>query len=205
MRIVFQGDSITEGGRDKTNPHHLGKGYPKYVSEILVEKFPKIDFEFVNQGIASNRTDHLLARLSSDAIAFEPDIITLLIGINDVWHETDGSCDLTDEQTEINYRAILTQLREQTNAKIVMVSPYLLDAERTNHVKGDLARLIATVRKLADEFADAFMPLDQIFDEAIKNQPEPLYYSADGVHPNPNGAELIGRHLAEILSEIIAK
>lgn len=206
MRIVFQGDSITDAGRDKRNYHHMGNGYPKYTSEILTERFPEVDFEFINQGISGNRTDQLFDRLYPDAIAFEPDVISVLIGINDIWHRySSGRIETTDEQIELNYRMILKRLRAQTNAKIVMLAPYLLDCEKVDHMRDELARLLSIVRRLADEFADAFVPLNELFDEALKSQPEPLYYSGDGVHPNANGAEFIGRHLAETFVGIIEK
>ena len=206
MRIVFQGDSITEAGRDKRNYHNMGNGYPKYASEILTERFPETDFEFINMGINGNRTDQLFDRLYTDAIAFEPDVISVLIGINDIWHRySGGRIETTDEQIETNYRAILKRLRAQTNAKIVMLAPYLLDCEKVDHMRDELARLLPIIRRLADEFADAFVPLDLLFDEALKSQPEPLYYSGDGVHPNANGAEFIGRHLAETFMGIIEK
>lgn len=206
MRIVFQGDSITDAGRDKRNYHHMGNGYPKYTSEILTERFPDTDFEFINQGIGGNRTDQLFDRLYPDAIAFEPDVISVLIGINDIWHRySSGRIETTDEQIELNYRMILKRLRAQTNAKIVMLAPYLLDCEKVDHMRDELSRLLSIVRRLADEFADAFVPLNELFDEALKSQPEPLYYSGDGVHPNANGAEFIGRHLAETFVGIIEK
>ena len=206
MRIVFQGDSITDAGRDKRNYHNMGNGYPKYASEQLTERFPETEFEFINMGISGNRTDQLFDRLYLDAIAFEPDIVTVLIGINDIWHRySGGRIETTDEQIETNYRAILTRLRAQTNAKIVMLAPYLLDSEKVDHMREELCRLLEIVRRLADEFADVFVPLDLLFADALKSQPEPLYYSGDGVHPNANGAEFIGTHLADALAPLIEK
>ena len=67
MKIVFQGDSITDAGRDKRNYHHMGNGYPKYTAEILTEQFPEVEFEFINQGISGNRTCQLFDRFYPDA------------------------------------------------------------------------------------------------------------------------------------------
>ena len=206
MRIVFQGDSITDAGRDRRNYHHMGNGYPKYAAEQLTEMLPEMEFEFINQGISGNRTDQLFDRLYLDTIAFEPDVVSVLIGVNDIWHRYGaGRVETTDEQIAVNYRAILTRLKKQTHAKIVMLAPYLLDCEKVDHMRDDLARLLVIVRGLADEFADAYIPLDQLFAEAVKTQPEPLYYSADGVHPNANGAAFIGKHLADTFAELIKK
>ena len=62
MKIVFQGDSITDGGRDKRNYHDMGNGYPKYAVEFIKEAFPNVEFEFINQGLSGNRTDQLFDR-----------------------------------------------------------------------------------------------------------------------------------------------
>ncbi|MBQ2734715.1 MAG: GDSL family lipase [Clostridia bacterium] len=204
MKILFQGDSITDAGRDKRNYHDMGKGYPKFAVEHIVEAFPDTEFEFINFGISGNRTDQLFDRLYSDGIAFEPDIISLLIGINDVWHRHGANkIETTDVQIETNYRAILERLKKQTNAKIVMLSPFLLDSEEKEAWRPEVERVITIVRGLADEFADAYVPLNEFFAEALKTQPEPQYYSADGVHPNDNGRAFIGKHYFNAIAPII--
>ena len=204
IKIVFQGDSITDAGRDKRNYHHMGNGYPKYAAELMRAAHPDIELECINLGISGNRTDQLFDRLYADAIALEPDIISILIGINDVWHRYGGNrIATTDAQIELNYRTILTQLREKTNAKILMLSPYLLDCEDKTEVREDLKSVLPIVRKLADEFADVYVPLDALFEEALKTQPEPKYYSADGVHPNANGAAFIGARYAEAIEPLV--
>ena len=204
MKIVFQGDSITDAGRDKRNYHHMGGGYPKYASELIQEAFPNAEIEFINQGISGNRTGQLFDRLYPDAIAFEPDVISILIGINDIWHRHgSGKVETTDEQIALNYRTILTRLKAQTNAKIVMVAPFLLDNEEKESWRPEVDRLIGIVRKLADEFADVYIPLDELFAEALKTQPEPQFYSGDGVHPNENGAKFIGKLYFDAIAPLL--
>ena len=134
MKILFQGDSITDAGRDRRNYHHLGNGYPKFAAEIISAAHPELEFEFINFGISGNRTGQLFDRLYSDAIAFQPDIISVMIGINDVWHRYGhGNVMTRNEQIEANYRAILSDLRKYTTAKIVVISPYLLDCDDKEH------------------------------------------------------------------------
>lgn len=204
MKIVFQGDSITDAGRDKRNYHDMGNGYPKYASALVAEAFPHVEFEFINMGIGGNRTCQLFDRLYTDAIAFEPDIISILIGINDIWHRHGaGRIETTDEQVATNYRAILERLKKQTHAKIVMLSPFLLDNEEKEAWRPELERLLPIIRSLADEFADVYIPLDKLFEEALKTQPEPKFYSADGVHPNANGAEFIGKHYFDAIAPLL--
>lgn len=206
MKILFQGDSITDAGRDHRNYHNMGKGYPKYASELLSAAFPETDFEFINFGISGNRTCQLFDRLYTDGIAFQPDVISILIGINDIWHRySAGRIATTDLQIETNYRAILDRLKRETNAKIVILSPYILDAEEVDSMREDLASLLPIVRSLAKEYADVYIPLDELFEEAVKTQPSPRYYSDDGVHPNVNGAAFIGRIYAEAVKPLITK
>ena len=204
LRILFQGDSVTDAGRDKRNYYNLGNGYPKYASKLIADAHPEIEFEFINLGISGNRTSQLFDRLHPDAIALQPDIVSILIGVNDVWHRQSAVPVLTsDEQIELNYRTILTKLREMTSAKIIMIAPYILDREDKEEIKADLAKVMPTIRARAEEFADVYIPLDEHFAEALKTQPEPRYYSADGVHPNQNGAEFIGRLYAEAIEPLL--
>ena len=204
MRILFQGDSITDAGRDKRNYHEMGKGYPKYASALIAKAFPDTELEFINLGISGNRTDQLFDRLYPDAIALEPDVISIMIGINDVWHRYGSNrVETTDEQIRVNYRAILTRLRAQTHAKIVMIAPYLLDCTDKEEVRADLQKVLPIIRELANEFADVYIPLDKLFEDALKTQPEPQFYSADGVHPNANGSEFIGKQYFDAIAPLL--
>ena len=202
VRILFQGDSITDAGRDKRNYFHLGGGYPSFAAPLIKEAHPELELEFINLGISGNRTDQLFDRIKYDAIDLAPDIVSILIGINDIWHRAVG-VGTTDEQIELNYRCILERLKKETGSKIMILAPYLLDCEDKQTVRADLARLLPIVRKLADEYADVYVPLDELFDEALKTQPEPKFYSGDGGHPNANGARFIGEHYAKAIEKLL--
>lgn len=205
MKILFQGDSVTDAGRDKRNYHDLGNGYPKYAAELIAKAHPDTDIEFINLGISGNRTDQLFDRLYKDTIAFQPDFVSILIGINDVWHRYGGDRVATsDEQLELNYRSILKELRAKTNAKIMILSPFLLDCDCRDEIREDLKKAIPIIKRLAEEYADLYVPLNEYFDEAMKTMPEPKYYSKDGVHPNTNGAEFIGKIYAEAAESILS-
>ena len=205
IRLVFQGDSITDAGRDKRNYRDMGFGYPKFAAEYLKEANPDIDFDFINFGISGNRTGQLFDRFYTDALAFEPDVISILIGINDIWHRYESSIRVatTDAQIATNYRAILERIKRESNAKIVILAPFVLDAPDKDHLRRDIKTLLPIVRELAEEFADAYIPLDEYFAEALKTQPEPLYYSADGVHPNDNGRMFIAKYYEEAVTKLL--
>ena len=203
MRILFQGDSITDAGRDRRNFHNMGNGYPKYAAEHIREAFPDSEIELINLGISGNRTDNLFDRMYEDVIQLQPDIVSILICINDIWHRHSHHIETTDAQIAANYRAILERIKEQTNAKIVILAPFLLDNAEKEAWRPELERLLPVIRSLAEEFADAYIPLDEIFAKALPDQPEPQYYSADGVHPNQNGAAFIGKHYFDAIAPLI--
>ena len=204
-RIIFQGDSITDGGRDRRNYFDMGLGYPLHAVKFLREAHPDVDFEFINMGISGRRTANLFDLIYTDTIALKPDIVSILIGINDIWHRhTEHRVLTSDEQIALNYRRVLERLKEETDAKIVMLAPYVLDAENKQPLRDDLVTVRPIVRALADEFADVFIPLDDLFNEAMKTQPTPLFYSADGVHPNAEGAAFIGKHYAEAVGKLLS-
>lgn len=203
MKILFQGDSVTDAGRDRRDFHQMGPGYPRYAAECLQNAHPDKPLTFINLGISGNRTDQLFDRLYEDAIALDPDVISILIGINDVWHRHSHHIETTDEQFECNYRAILERLKKQTHAKIVVMAPFLLDCDDKEAIRQDLATILPIVRRLAEKYADAFVPLDELFAAALPTQPAPHFYSADGVHPNAEGAMFIGKYCAEAIGRFI--
>ena len=205
MKILFQGDSITDASRDKRNYHQMGNGYPKYASALIAEAHPDTDLEFINFGISGNRTCQVFDRLYSDGIAFQPDIFSILIGINDIWHRYSVANPIatSNEQIALNYRMILSEIREKTNAKIIMLQPFLLDAPDKDHMRRDLETVLPIVDALAEEFADVYIRLDEKFAEAMKTQPTPKFYSNDGVHPNDNGSAFIGKLYAEAVETLL--
>ena len=87
MKILFQGDSVTDAGRTSVNSENLGRGYPLFVAGELRSRYPDKDFQVVNRGISGNRVVDLYQRWKVDCLNHRPDVISILIGINDVWHE----------------------------------------------------------------------------------------------------------------------
>ncbi|MBQ3006920.1 MAG: SGNH/GDSL hydrolase family protein [Clostridia bacterium] len=202
MKILFQGDSITDAGRDRSDYHNLGEGYPFYAAQYIKEDNPDIDFEFINLGISGNQTKDLVDRLQSDFIDIQPDIVSILIGINDTWHRALLRKWLSNDVFEANYRKILSEIKEKTNAKIIMLEPFLLYAPDKEYFRKDLNPKIDIIRKLAKEFADFYIPLDGLFASASIGI-EDLHWSEDGVHPNANGSEFIGDIYADVIKLII--
>ena len=204
MKILFQGDSVTDAGRDRSDPSDMGNGYPRYASAMIQDSFPDTEFEFINLGISGNRTEHLVERLDTDFIEVQPDIVSILIGVNDVWHHYSFEfVETTDNQFEANYRKVLDNLKSRTNARILMIQPFLLETvdPAKQELCEELARKKAIVKRLADEYADAYLPLDEVLHSEIEE--EPAYYSADGVHPTPDGACYIGEAYLKAITPLI--
>lgn len=202
IRLLFQGDSITDAGREPDDYHNLGNGYPKFAAKYLAEKYPDIEFEFINLGICGNQTKDLVERLDSDFIEIKPDIVSILIGINDVMHYACGKKWLSDELFEERYRTVLTAIKQKTNAKIMMIEPFLIPVEDKEFFREDLYKKIEIVRKLAREFSDVYMPTDGLLCSAFIGD-DFLSFSRDGVHPTEKGADYIGRLYVEYISKII--
>ena len=204
IKLLFQGDSITDMGRDYSDYHNLGPGYPKYAAEGLKNKFPDVDFEFINLGISGNQTKDLIPRLQKDFIDIQPDIVSILIGINDVWHYSEGRKWLPDEVFEERYRTILNSIKEQTNAKIMIMEPFLIPIEDKQFFRENLAPKIEIIRKLAREYADVYLPTDGLLQSAFIGD-DPLTYANDGVHPTEKGARYIGKLYVEYISKLIVE
>ncbi len=202
MRILFQGDSITDCGRNYADSKNLGDGYPRYAAKRIQELFPEKNFEFLNRGIGGNRTEDLLARWQADCVDLQPEIVSILIGINDTWHHAEKRDWIPHEQFEHNYRAILTQIKERTNAKILILEQYLVDVPDKEFFRQDLDPKIDITRKLAREFADAYIPLDGLFAaETIHH--DPLYWTLEGIHTTQAGAEFIAEQYARAVRPLI--
>ena len=202
MKILFQGDSVTDAGRDRSNPHDLGEGYPKYAAAMLQDAFPDIDFEFVDLGIGGNRTEHLVQRLNDDFVAIQPDVVSIMIGINDVWHRMNG-VETSDERFEANYRLILDTVKSRTSAKIFIIQPFLLEEASPDkaELREELNRKQAVISRLAAEYGDVYLPLDTVLHTQAEEAP--AYYTADGVHPTPDGACFIGEAYLNAIAPLI--
>lgn len=205
MRILFQGDSITDAGRDRSDPHHLGNGYPKFAAALLREQHPQETFEFLNFGISGNRTWDLLERWQTDCLDWQPDIFSLMIGVNDTWRRYDQGLVTTAAEYEENVRSLLRQVRERTQAKIVVLEPYLLPVQAAwDGWREDLDPKIDAVRRAARTYADVFVPLDGMLNAACVGH-EPSEFSPDGVHPNATGAQIIAAAYVKAVAPFIKR
>lgn len=191
---MFQGDSVTDCGRDRNDPHGLA-GYSAMLGKYFETFYPEHGIELFNRGVSGDRVDNVEARLQADCIDLNPDIVTLLVGINDVWRRYDSDLSRSAEEFAAIYRRILERLSSETEAQIVIMEPFLIDADPAKRIYyEDLMPKILELRKLAAEFAADYIPLDSVFASKAMER-EPSYYSQDGVHPSLAGNRVIALEL----------
>lgn len=195
--ILFQGDSITECGRDKsaTEPNvGLGCGYAAIAAGMLLALNPRMHLRFLNRGEGGNRITHLLARWKADCLNLKPNVVSILIGVNDIWHEFSGGAGTSPQRFERYYRDLLEDTRAALpNVRLVLCTPFVL---RCGVVEAAwlpvVAQFQAIVRVLAAEYDARLVNFQGLFEEAVKHAP-PMYWASDGVHPTLAGHFLMAQ------------
>lgn len=191
--VLFQGDSITDAGRNREAGADLGRGYALMTAALFSAAYPELQVKFLNRGIGGNRAKDLVERWDADCIELRPDWVSIYIGINDTWRRYDRGDETSAAQFEKEYRQLLTRTKEELGAGIVMVEPFVLPVpEDRKKWREDLDPKIDVVRHLAREFGAMLVPLDGLFAQASTTA-APSYWAPDGVHPSPAGHALIAK------------
>ena len=195
MRILFQGDSITDCLRSSYDSGaFVGSGYPCLIPADLC--LNRTDIEVLTCGISGNHVTNLLACWKKDCINLRPDVISILIGVNDVWHEQSHQDGVDAELFEETYRVLLRYTKRMLHeTKLILLGAYLTHGTATDGTQWDrfykeVALRNAITRRLAAEFGSEFLDLQKIFDEACEMFP-PEHWTQDGVHPTAAGHRLI--------------
>lgn len=206
-KILFLGDSITDTGRNTNSGStiSIGQGYAMLIDAELSVKYPGA-YVFENLGISGNRIVDVYARIKADCWNREPDIISNLIGVNDVWHEYGGRNGVEANRFYNVYKMFVNDTLERLpNVKMILMEPFVLRASATDGL-WDLFRhetelRADAVRRIADEYKQPFLPLQKLLDDAVEIQPA-NYWLADGVHPTPAGHKLIADAWIKLFEEI---
>jgi lysophospholipase L1-like esterase len=195
--FLFQGDSITDGNRTRNNDwnHVMGHGYQYIIASKLWYDFPKKGFHFFNRGISGNKVTDLAARWQKDTLDIRPDLLSILIGINDTSAFISGNKDFAAEQYENGYRALLQQTKQQLpNIQFVLCEPFILPVgkikDKWDEYSIELKKRQEIVRRLSEEQNAIFVGFQDAFNKALSKAP-PEYWIWDGVHPMPAGHELM--------------
>ncbi|MBM7581743.1 lysophospholipase L1-like esterase [Caldicoprobacter guelmensis] len=191
--VLFQGDSITDCGRSRSDDGDLGNGYASMIAAWFNAVYPEKRVRFINRGISGNRVRDLVERWQRDCIDLNPSWVSILIGINDCWRRYDSNDPTPVEVFAAGYRRILTEVCEKLHAKIIICEPFVLPVPEDRKMwREDLDPKIHVVRELAREFGALYVPLDGIFASAAAKR-EPEFWAPDGVHPSRAGHALIAR------------
>ncbi len=194
MRILFQGDSITDAGRIRERDDLLGLGYPLLVSANLGHVSPG-KYEFFNRGISGNRIVDLYARIKIDIINIKPDVISILIGVNDVWHELDHGNGVDAKKFYKIYSMLIEEIKQEIpNIKIMILEPFVLKTGATEEnweiFSSEVKERARMAKKVAEDFNLTFVPLQEGFN-ALEEKASASYWLRDGVHPTAMGHEYI--------------
>lgn len=184
--IVFIGDSITDMGRGEPAYRPFGYGYVNFAANHLLAKYPGLNLDIVNTGLSGNSIRDLQSRWDRDCIGHKPDILSVLIGVNDLWRQYAEAEKrpraVYPEEYELTYRRLLLAAKEQCNCQLVLMEPFMFCSDRENPMFKGLRTYIRTVQELAQEFDGVLVPLQSKIDEQIKQVP-PEKWASDMVHP----------------------
>lgn len=210
-RILFQGDSITDCGRERNDFYGIGKGYPMLVKAQLGLENPN-EYEFINRGISGNRSVDVYARIRADFVNLKPDYASIYMGVNDAWHEIAFQNGVETDKFEKIYEMLIDEvLAACPDIKLIIIAPYVLEGvatcnteeipDRLSRFQVDVAEKAAACKKIAQKYGLPLIELQPAFDEACKRAPAE-YWAADGVHPTPCGHEIIKRLWLETFEKI---
>ncbi len=211
-KILLQGDSITDCYRPRENDRFLGSGYPEFVKAEIVYKYGK-EYELINRGVSGNRITDLYSRVKQDIINLKPDYLSILIGVNDFWHELEYNNGVDTDKFETMYCLLIDTIKEALpNIKIFLLEPFVLkysstrnteeQPERWNNFNNGVRERAAAVKRVAEKYSLPFIPLQKILDEETERL-EIEDVTVDGVHPTPTGHLIISREWLKTFESII--
>ena len=183
-RILFQGDSITDGNRGRNaDPNHiLGHGYAFIIAARHGAAFPEAQLDFMNRGVSGNTVLDLQKRWQKDTLDLKPDVLSILIGVND-----NGRGVPLDQYEQVYDELITAAKQANPQVKLVLGEPFV---KPTGTINEGIRRRQEIVAKLAQKHGAALIHFQPIFDEATKRAPAD-YWIWDNVHPTYRGHQLM--------------
>jgi lysophospholipase L1-like esterase len=196
--ILFQGDSITDASRNKEDssfntPRALGSGYAMLGAAAMLEKYASLNMKIFNKGISGNKVFQLAERWDKDCLDIKPDILSILIGVNDIWHKLNGQYNGTPDIYRRDYIALLERTKKALpDVKLIICEPFAVNGVKAVDDKWypEFFEYQKIAREIAEQFSAVFIPFQKLYDEAQKQAPG-VYWTGDGVHPSLAGAQLM--------------
>ena len=211
MKIVLFGDSITDAGRLLSNalPYYTyGFGYARDIASALRWKDCK-KYEIINKGNSGNKIVNLYERVQADVWNLHPDVLSILIGVNDVWHELAWNTGVNLKRYEKIYRALIEETKERLpQIKLILCEPFFLRGTVINELGyekfSEVKEYAQAVKRIAEEYGAAFLPLQEKFNVLAEKIGAENCLS-DGVHPTEIGAKLIADEWLDLFYRKIDK
>lgn len=201
MKIVFLGDSITEGGRDRSDPASLGSEYVELFYNKLRNLYEDIPFIVRNRGVSGDCVADMRARLEADVLSEKPDVVVVLAGVNDVVRECAPGEPFDADAFAADYEDILRRVKE-CGAKLIVAEPFLFAVPDKKRFRRNFDAALAKIRALAAQYADAHVSLDEIF-AGVSQNAGIAAYSPDGVHPTHRAERLIADNIIKKLAAFL--
>ncbi|WP_420799293.1 SGNH/GDSL hydrolase family protein [Ktedonospora formicarum] len=200
--VLFQGDSITDAGRWRSDEGNMGQGYAMIASALFGALYPERRVRFLNRGISGDRVKDLRARWELDCLELRPNWVSILIGVNDTWRRFDQNEETRLEVFTQVYRTLLEDIKGRLDAKVILCEPFVLPSQpQYVQWREDLDPKIQAVRELAREFDALLVPFDGLFAQACERR-EAGYWGADGVHPSSEGHALMARSWLRVVKAL---
>lgn len=203
--ILFQGDSITDAGRG-SSPDGLGSGYVSMIRAILTAKSDVHQYQIINRGIGGDRTAELLARWKADCTDLKPDLLSVMIGVNDVWRiggEWNGQKFIPFEEYCANVRELMKQARAAGIANIALMSPSAISDNTDPLFCGHLDQRADFIKALCAEINAIYVPIREAQKQAFRLYPE-VKWTTDGCHPTAAGHALFAQTWVDTLALALA-
>ncbi|MEQ8338158.1 MAG: SGNH/GDSL hydrolase family protein [Cyclobacteriaceae bacterium] len=211
LSVVFQGDSITDAGRSKESErandfNNMGRGYAMLACAELVGGFPRTSWQLYNRGISGNKVPQLDARWQKDCLDMQPDVVSILIGVNDYWHTFTHDYKGTPSSYEKDFDALLTRTKnDRPGVKLIIGEPFALKEgsaiKKIEKWYPEFYEYQKAAKSVSDKHGAAWIPYQKIFDEACDTTSY-AHWSGDGVHPSFAGAHLMAKSWMEAFGSL---
>lgn len=189
--VIFVGDSVTDCGRSPSgegsyNSMPYGNGYVNFTTAFFVAAHPEYDCRFINKGCSGHTSAQVLARLETDVLSYHPDVVTLMIGVNDAGYEFHHPADpaflVTREQFEHNLRTLIDKITRVT-PRLLLITPYLCEPDRNEPLRRKIDSFIEVYEQLAREYDLTLINTQELIDRYLQHQ-NTFKIAHDRVHPS---------------------
>lgn len=203
--FLFQGDSITDGNRGRNaDPNHImGHGYAFSIASRVGANHPEKHLTFYNRGISGNKVSDLAARWQKDCLDLKPNVLSILIGINDVSHYIETKDSVLADKYEETYKSLLDQTKAQNpDVLFVLCMPFILRVGRVKdnfeQYQTEIQKRQEVIKRIAKLYNALVVDFQQVMDNACKRAPAD-YWMWDGIHPTVAGHELLTREWLKVV------